>query len=97
MNQATQFNRRRKQLNIRLTPLGGIRKLVGIIENTLQPTKPGILAQHRNLLGSLRPATLDTEAQDKPDSLDVVAHYLKTVITHSRQVFLRLCQVIQSA
>ena len=97
MNQTAQFHRRSKQLNIRLAPIGGIRQFVGIVENTLQPTKTGILAQHRNLLGSLRPAPLDTEAKRHPYSLDVVAHYLKTIITHSRQVFRRLYQAIQSA
>ena len=76
MDKATQLNRRRKQLNIRLAPLGGIRQLVGIVENTLQASKPGILAQYCNFLGSLRPAPLDTEAKRHPYSLDVVAHRL---------------------
>ena len=53
--------------------------------------------EERTFLGSLRPATFNTEAKRHTNSLDVVAHYLKTVITHSRQVFQRLYQAIQSA
>ena len=76
MNKATQFNRRCEQLYIRLAPLGSIHQLVGIIENTLQPAKTGILAQYLPLFGSLRCASANTEIQDKPDSFDIVSHSL---------------------
>ncbi len=76
MNQPTQLYRRREQFNVALAPLGGIRQFIGIVENTLQPTESGILAQHCNLLGSLRPAPLDTETKRHPYRLDVVAHCL---------------------
>ncbi len=76
VDKATQFNRRCEQFNIRLAPLGCIRQLIGIIEDTLQPAEPGILVQYLPLFGSLRCASGNTELQDKPDSLNVVAHGL---------------------
>ena len=76
MDNPTQFHGRRKQFNVRFAPFGGIRQLVGIIEDTFQPTESGIIAQHCNFLGSLRPAPLDTETKRHTYSLDVVAHCL---------------------
>ena len=87
MDKPTQFHRRRKQLNVRFAPFDCIRQLIGVIEDTFQPAKPGIPAQHCNLLGSLRPATLDTETKRHPYSLDVVAHRLKPIEGH-RESFL---------
>ena len=76
MDKPTQFHGWRKQLNVRFAPLCSVSQLVGVVENTFQPTESGILVQHCNFLGRLRPAPLDTEAKRHPDSLDIVAHRL---------------------
>ena len=76
MYQPTQFYRRREQFNVALAPLGSIHQFISIVENTLQPTKSGILPQNITLLGTLRRASRDTKTKGKPYRFDVVAHSL---------------------
>ena len=75
MDKAAQFNRRSKQLNVALTPLGSICKFVGILQDTFQPTEPGILAQHLPLISGRR-SLLNAEAKGSAYRLNVVTHGL---------------------
>ena len=75
MDKPAEFNRRRKQFNVRFAPLGSIGKLIGSVEYALQSTEPGIPAQRLALI-SVRRSLLNTEAKGNFYRLNVVAHCL---------------------
>ena len=87
MDKTAQFNGRGKQLNVRFAPFGGILQIVGIVEDTFQSSESGILAKHRYFISGLRSTPGNIEAKGKPYRLNVVAHGLEAVISHSRPVF----------
>ncbi len=57
--------------------------VIATLEDTFQSTEPGIPAQHLHFLGT-GPALLNTETKRRAYRLDVVAHRLQTVISHSQ-------------
>ena len=84
MDKAAKFNGWRKQFNVRFAPFGCIGKFISIVEYALQPTESGISAQRLALSGGGR-SLLDTETKRDANSLNVVAHCLQPVISHTPQ------------
>ena len=81
VNYAPKFYCRGKQLTVGFRPLGCVGKLVGVIEDTFQSSEAGIFGLYLPFR-VIRRSALNAQGESRAYRLDVVTHFLHTVISH---------------